>query len=258
MRLFLLPKTYRGEETVTLTGKDYNYIVNVLRLKNKSRITGRDAKGNIYNLEITDIGPKSCTLSSTPTEEACETTDALPQDRPVKPIVLYQCLPKGRKAEEIIKRATEIGVTTIVLVKSRNVIADISGKEESRLERYNSMIEEAIQQSGSTVPTKVEGVIDISEVPSHFEKFQQDLNVKGVGIILHQEKLTETQSTLAETLKDKPQAVGILVGAEGGFTDKECSDMTASGFKPVLLKTNILRCETASIYAISASQALIE
>lgn len=258
MRLFLLPKTFNNETSITLTGKDYNYIVNVLRLKKGQQISARDRNGNTYTLEILQSTGSSCTLSCQKSEKAEEFTDTLPQDRPQVPIVLYQCLPKGRKTDEIIKRATEIGVQRIVLVKSKNCVSDYSGKEESKLSRYDSIITEAVQQSGSTVPTQAEGVIDISKVPEHFEQFCRSNNTQGLGLLFHQAKLKEDQLSLVKTLKGFNGSIAIVIGSEGGFTENECRDLLDKGFKSVLLKTNILRCETASIYAMSAVQTLVE
>ena len=170
MRIFVLPKTFNGSSTLTLQGKDYNYIVNVLRLSVGKSLTGRDRHGQIWNLTIEEISNKTCTLKVEPAQEVCETTDAMPQDRPQCNIILYQCLPKGRKTDDIVRKATETGVRQIVLVKSKNCVADLSGKEESKISRYDSIIKEAIQQSGSIVPTAIDGVLDISQVAEDFEK----------------------------------------------------------------------------------------
>lgn len=259
MRIFVLPNTFDGtSETLTLQGKDYNYIVNVLRLTKGKSLTGRDKNGQAWNLTIEDITNKTCTLKAIPEVEASETTDAMPQDRPQCNIVLYQCLPKGRKTDDIVRKATETGVRQIVLVKSKNCVADLSGKEETRLSRYDSIIKEAVQQSGSMVPTAIDGVIDISKVAQDFEKRCNEYGTKGLGLLLHQCKLEENQSNLVEVLKNFKGTVGILVGSEGGFSDEECDQLLAQGFKAILLKTNILRCETASIYTIAAVQTLIE
>lgn len=256
MRLFLLPQTFKGEPVLEIAGKEYNYLVNALRLKEGQRIMGRDRSGALWDLSIESIGNGRCTLTAAPTQKETECTDALPQRRPLKPIILYQCLPKGRKADDIIKKATEAGVRSIVLVKSQNCIADISGKESSKLSRYDSIVKEAIQQSGSMVPTTVEGPIDISMVP-------QDLSNKAnkaptLGLVLHQCELQENQSDLFETIKGFEGTTAIVVGPEGGLSNEECSILLGAGFKAILLKTNILRCETASIYAIGAIQTILE
>ena len=261
MRLFLLPKTFKGENTLTLIGKEYNYLVRVLRIKEGQKVMGRDCNGNLWELTIAQIDNNTCIINTKASDKAIEYTDTLPQERPLKPIVLYQCLPKGRKLDDIIKKATEAGVCTIVLVKSHNCIADYTGKEISKIARFDAIIKEAIQQSGSVVPTTVEGPIDISKVPDDFSNKSKDK--KSLGLVLHQCELKQNQSDLVQCIKDfkgkeKEGITGIVVGAEGGLTNEECTNLMKANFKAVLLKTNILRCETASIYAIGAVQTLLE
>lgn len=256
MRLFLLPASFDNDSSLELTGKDYNYLIKALRLKKGQEIMGRDRDGGLWNLRIESISKTSCTLSAIPAETLEEKTDALPQMRPLKPIVLYQCLPKGRKADEIIKKATEAGVQDIVLVRSRNCVADIEGKEESRLGRYDAIVTEAVQQSGSVVPTKVHGVVDIRDVPRDFAARGEGLD--HMGIVLHQTRLSEDQEDLFSCLRGFDGITAILVGPEGGLEQEECALLMQAGFRAVVLKTNILRCETASIYAIGAVQTILE
>jgi len=259
MRIFVLPQTFDGSSnTVTLQGRDYNYIVNVLRLTVGKTLTGRDKNGQAWNLTIEDISNKCCTLKAEQTQDAEATTDAMPEDRPQRNIILYQCLPKGRKTDDIVRKATEAGVRQIVLVKSKNCVADFNGKEDTKLSRYDLIIKEAIQQSGSMVPTTIDGVVDINDIAEDFKERCKKLGTEGLGLLLHQCKLKENQSNLVKVLENFKGTVGILVGSEGGFTDEECNKLLAQDFKAILLKTNILRCETASIYAIAAVQTLIE
>lgn len=260
MRLFLLPSSFKGEHdkahSLEIVGKEYNYLVNALRLKEGQKIMGRDRSGALWDLTIDEICNGHCKLTAEPTQEAIEYTDALPQQRPLKPIVLYQCLPKGRKTDDIVKRATEAGVQAIVLVKSRNCVADISGKESSKLSRYDAVIKEAIQQSGSVVPTTVEGPIDISKIPEDLKRRANGSQT--LGLVLHQCELEKDQSDLLGTVKGFEGTTAIVVGSEGGLTNEECNKLLQAGFKAILLKTNILRCETASIYAIGAIQTILE
>ena len=124
MRLYLLPSSFSENMTsLEIRGKDYNYLINVLRLKKGQRLMGRDRNGGLWNLEITEVGKGCCVLSAEKADAIRAVTDNVPERAPLKPIVLYQCLPKGRKADDIIKKATEAGVRDIVLVKSRNCVA---------------------------------------------------------------------------------------------------------------------------------------
>lgn len=239
-----------------LSGKDFNYLIHALRLKEGQEIMGRDRDGRLWDLRITDIRKNRCTLSASQAQSAQSKTDALPEARPLKPIILYQCLPKGRKADDMIKKATEAGVRDIVLVRSRNCVASLEGKEETRLSRYDALIAEAIQQSGSMVPTKVHGVIDISAIPEDLRS--RSCGMESLGLVLHQTRLTENQSDLFSCVRGFDGCTALVVGPEGGLEEDECTMLLDAGFKAVLLKTNILRCETASIYAIGAVQTILE
>jgi len=256
MRLFLMPSGFKGEPELNLSGKDFNYLIHALRLREGQKVMGRDRDGGLWDLCITHIGKNSCTLSATRAARAESRTDTLPESRPLKPIILYQCLPKGRKADDIIKKATEAGVRDIVLVSSRNCVASLEGKEESRLSRYDAIVTEAIQQSGSLVPTKVSGVISISDVPADLKA--RSNGSETLGLVLHQTSLSEDQSDLMECVRGFSGCTALLVGPEGGLEEDECRMLLGQGFRAVLLKTNILRCETASIYAIGAIQTILE
>ena len=260
MRFFLLPKTFSGQPQIELTGKDANYLVNVLRLREGARIMGRDRDGNPWDLLILSKTKTSCVLSCTQAESITEATDTMPTFRPTCPIVLYQCLPKGRKTDEIVKRATEAGVSAVVLVQSRNCVASFEGKEDSKLSRYDAIVTEAVQQSGSSVPTKVEGVIAIDEICADFRKRMEAAGCSSpLGIVLHQSSLEGQDRTVISLMNDvHPDGVAIVVGPEGGLEESECSRLIEGGFHACVLRTNILRCETASIYTIGLVQSLLE
>ena len=48
------------------------------------------------------------------------------------------------------------------------------------------------------------------------------------------------------------------VGSEGGISPSECELFLSRGFKAVHFNTNILRCETASLYAAAAIQSALD
>jgi 16S rRNA (uracil1498-N3)-methyltransferase len=50
--------------------------------------------------------------------------------------------------------------------------------------------------------------------------------------------------------------VSLLVGPEGGLSERELRSATAAGFVPLRLGPRILRTETAPLAAIAAMQAL--
>lgn len=260
MRQYLLDSSFTGEQkTLVLADKESQYLTKVLRLKVGEHLLGRDRKGKAWLLKLEHIGKNSCILSVSPPgeKEVAVATDALPSYRGSYPrIFLYQCLCKGKKNETIVRQATEIGVEGITFVQSTFCVRDFSSKKDSSLgsqsDRLDAQIKEAIQQSGSPVPTSLdEEVISLADIPAHWGD-------RGPFIFFHQSSRGEQQSLpqlLATLPCDTP--IALLIGSEGGLSDDECALLENAGSYPVMLKGNILRSETAAIYALSTIQVLL-
>ncbi len=256
MRQYLLDSSFTGEQDkLVLTGKESQYLTKVLRLKVGERLLGRDRAGKAWLLTLEHIGKGSCILSVSPygEDEVDVATDALPSYKGSYPrLFLYQCLCKGKKNETIVRQATEIGVEEITLVQSEFCVKDYSQKKDNALDRLESQIKEAIQQSGSPIPTHLsEKVLTLSDIPKQWDN-------KGLFLFFHQKERGEDHQTLPQILSKIPTdtPIAMLIGSEGGLSDEECAFLEASGCIPVMLKGNILRSETAAIYALSTIQAL--
>ena len=261
MRIYLLPKEFSGEPLLRIEGKEAHYLTKVLRMQVGSRFAGRDHKGKIWDLEITHKDKNACSLScALAGEEVLETSDDLPAyNGPLPSLSLYQCLCKGKKMEQIVRQATELGTARIIPVQSVHCVVDLSKKEVDELtgkkDRLQAMVKEAIQQSGSAVPTTIEPTLRLTEVV-------EDWHGQGLGLFFHQLPITDQQTLAAAVYsyaREKgPQApIAVLIGPEGGLSDEEVQLLIHGGFKPIHLKTNILRAETAAIYALSSIQVVM-
>lgn len=256
MRVYVLPSSFRGTGSIVLSGKDAHYLIKVLRMKAGYSFAGRDSNGEFWDLAVTSIGKGSCTLScSRSAGEPKEVSDTLPSFRgPFPEIHLYQGICKGKKMEQIVRQVTELGVTRIIPVASRHGVVDLSGKEEDRKQRLEIIAKEALQQSGSPVMTAISMPIDVNGIPT-------DWGNRGTAIVLHQlpiEGQRSLQDLVREHLSLHPQdPVALVIGPEGGFSDQEVGLLTDGGFQPVLLKTNILRTETAAIVAAGVVQQML-
>lgn len=248
MRQYVLPKYFVGKETLELNREDSLYFIKVLRLKNGDKILARDNEGNPYQLIIKEINKKTCICSVLKIQEgdSFETIDTLPEKKEKYPkINLYQCVLKGKKNETVIRMATELGVSSISLIQSKYCI---SKKDNSNNQRYEKIIKEAIQQSGSSIITKFNNVISFSQMID---------NLKGPLFFFHQQEL-DNKSLYTKLLNyDETSEISLLIGPEGGLSNEECNSLIQKGCIPVTLKTNILRAETASIVAISAVHTIL-
>lgn len=253
MRIFVLPSDFQGTSQYTIEGKNAHYLTKVLRLTEGVEFTGRDEKGALWSLTILSVRKNSCILRCEPVvNEPTATTDTLPEFRgPFPEIHLYQAICKGKKMEQIIRQATELGVTRIIPVTSEFCVADISKKESARVSRYETIVREAVQQSGSPVVTEIAMPLSIDEVAADWAN-------RGTALLFHQGAIDQ-QKSLVEVLqihrsKIVQAPVAIVIGAEGGFSSREVEGLRNDQFLPVLLKTNILRAETAAIASLAIVQ----
>jgi len=234
-----MPDTYKGGNSLILVESDYHYLVRVLRYKKGHEFSGRDSKGNVFNLKIKDITGDSCIL-----EVKESKIDYIESPE----IVLYQCVCKGKKMDQIIRQATESGVSKIVPVVSDFSVSRPNNEKKGKTERWNKIVREAIQQSGSRVNTLVGKSVTIDEL-AEIDKSE------GIGLFFHQEVLDS--DSLHEYLSSGPGKVFLVVGPEGGLSDRETDILFEKRFYSVYLKTNILRSETAALYVIGAVQTIL-
>lgn len=205
---------------------------------------------------------------------------------------LFQFVPKPPKLDLIIRQAAECGVSTIQPVAGEfcqkgNVESALKKSSPSDM-RWGKIITEAREQSGSPVPTRIlpcrtfaeacalwkNGSIGDSPVRMAFVLYERSGGTLPVhrAIARAVGKSAGVAGEAAETaripgpqthgsLKNAPETadIAVMVGAEGGISPSELAGAKESGFIPVHLETNILRCETAALYGLAALQnAVVE
>ena len=244
MRIFLL-REGAGEGIYKLSSKERIYLTRVLRLEINSTFTAKDRDGRFYKAFLFD----GDTLALEPTDAPEETLlDGLSSYKgPFVPITAFISVLKGKKNELEARALTEIGVRRIVLMETEFTQSPLSGHQ---IERIEAIIREAVQQSGSQAPELI-GPVSFSEALGMAE---------GRTLLLHQSALGEEPKRLSDVLSDLDGTVPVsmMIGPEGGFSDRECALACSEGAVAVLLNTNILRAETAAIYTAAAIQSFFQ
>lgn len=240
MKTFLLPSEVR-EGSLVLDGQDFHYLCNVRRLKKGDSFPVKDKNDIQWLASIVDVEADCCRLILLEKLEEKEKEDEIP-------IHLFQCLPKGKKGDLIFRQAGETGVCTVQPLTCDHSLVKITGDKERRQkqERWQRVVREALQQSGSSVRTTV-------MAPEPFEKLK-DL-AKGTVFYLHQDKITGPR--MKERLRNNVEEVSLVIGPEGGFSGRELAWMKQWNFVPVYLGNNTLRVETAALYAIAAVKTIL-
>ncbi len=255
MRQFLIPASPQ-DGLVSVSGRDYRYLVQVLRLKSGDRFDGRLPDGTLCSLDVRTIDSKKKTVllavgdasvGDQPLPGANMPPPQLPDTFP--PIILFQWLLKGQKMDTVIRQCTETGVAVIVPVAGARSV--ITGRNDGhREERWNRIIREARQQSGSPVPTTVHPVIVPEKVPGTMVALAGE---RKFSAFLCTEAPLALKS-LHQYLVDGAAAVALVNGPEGGLTAGETDLLVKAGFSPIHFQTNILRAETCALYGIAAVQ----
>ncbi|MCL2705094.1 MAG: 16S rRNA (uracil(1498)-N(3))-methyltransferase [Spirochaetaceae bacterium] len=244
MKQFILPDFDNTDSEIILNKKETHYLKNVLRYKTGEIFSAADKSGNIWEAKILRFeNKKSIIMLCRKIEPPKEEREAIPE------IVLYQCLLKGKKMDLVVRQATEAGVSTIVPVESEFAVAKIEEKQRiEKTERWEKICKEALQQSGSSVLTNVKQHIAFKQLDQFCKKTE-------TSIFFHQN--TIEKKSLHQYLFQVAEKVNIIVGPEGGFSDKEVRLMMENGFLPAYLGKNILRAETAAIYGIAAIKTIL-
>lgn len=154
--------------------------------------------------------------------------------------VLCVSLVKIPRLEEAIQKATEIGVSKIIVFVSEFSQGNLVEQYHYKKPRFQKLIHEACKQSGSLVVPELVGIVE-------FEKLSE--LIEGETLILH-------PTTDALTTKEIPAASNLIVGPEAGFSDTELAWAKKQGYKPWKLSTNILRTETAAALGIGIVREL--
>lgn len=156
---------------------------------------------------------------------------------PLKKIVLFQAVAKKPKFEFIVQKATEIGISEIVPFMSEYCIAKVT---ENKAERLYEIALNACKQCERTIIPKISPATDVVGVIERFKEFD---------IVLFANERTDVGEKLKSLSKQKN--IAIIVGSEGGFSQKEKEKFVEAGAVSVSLGKRILRCETASVAMMS-------
>lgn len=239
MPKFFVKENQISNNKIEIVGDDVNHITNVLRMKQGEilKVCNQET-GENYMAEIINAQKNSVT---------CEIQEKLEEivESNVD-ITLYQGLPKFEKMELIIQKNTEVGVNAIVPVIMERTVVKLDEKQASKkLERWQKIAEIAAKQSMRDRIPKIKNIIKINKISDSLkeEKFDTIL----VAYENEEKTMLKEELKKLENSKDKKYKIAIIIGPEGGISEKEIEQLNNLGAKCVSLGRRILRTETAGI-----------
>lgn len=240
MHTLLLPsEILQAEGEQLLPDAQAHHLVTVLRAKLGDKLDLTDGNGHKRAAVISQLAKRSAVISFT------SEVETLPP--PPVELTLFQCIAKPARMDWLVEKAQELGVKRLVPIVSEYV--QIKPKDSS-VERWVRIAEAAITQCSSGYLMKVESACTWKDALPLFAEqptFLADLREK-----------QRTCTSAVQELSQPATKLGVIIGPEGDLSPSELEQATEAGVVPVTLGTNILRVETAALYAISAiSEAIM-
>ena len=241
-RFFVSPNQInRDKNEIMIVDEDVKHISKVLRLSNGDEIEVSDGLEYVYIAEISDIN-KNEVLATIVSSEKITTESNIH-------ITLFQSIPKSTKMDYIVQKATELGVKNIVPVISERTIVQFSNDKdaEKKRERWEKIVQEAAKQSKR-------GIVPTVEEPITFKKSLQRVNDFDLNLLAYEKESNIGLKKVIEKYRGVESIVniGIWIGPEGGFDDKEIALLENIKVETITLGPRILRTETAGAALISA------
>ncbi|GHU15918.1 ribosomal RNA small subunit methyltransferase E [Spirochaetia bacterium] len=257
MKRFILSRPPDSDGFIRLSGRDYHYLVRVRRLKAGAMFPAALPNGAEVQIQVHSTDGDTLVGECLTVDQRCQapTGPFLAKGclAPIPPILLFQALPKGTKMDLIVRQAAEGGITEIVPFASEHSIPKIHGGGE-KLERWERIIREARQQSGSGIATAVHAPLDMDGLLAYWKSIKAE-RPGSLGLLFHQDPVDE--GSLHGYLEVMPELTAMAIGPEGGFSPAEVSRFLAAGFKPVKIGDTILRTETAALYGAAAIRIIL-
>jgi len=218
-RFFINPNDIKENEAVIKEKGLIFRISRVLRLQPIERIAVLDNKGNEYLCSIKSISNNEIYLG------------VLKKGFYKEKLIVNAYIPliKKDKFELIVEKLTEIGVSRIIPILSKNCkIKSIN------IERLKKIAKESAEQSGKYIIPEIDKVITLNNAVER---------VTGLNIVLYRNAKDKIESLKNKTEKE----INLFLGPEADFADEEIDNFIKNKFNLVTLGKQIFKTETAAI-----------
>lgn len=212
-------------DRVALPPDAAHHLTRVLRLRDGAHVVAADGAGTAAPGQVAGDGIR---LGEPPT--------TTPATRPR--VVVWQGLGKGRKHDEVVRVATELGVDGIVAVETDRTVVELGGKVDRVHARWRAVATAACEQARRPRLPELAGPAAVADLLAGLDGRP--------CLVAHVGEATEPLAAARDVLAEEPAEVVVAVGPEGGWTAEEVAAFTAAGARVVALGPTVLRTEHAA------------
>lgn len=222
--------------TVTLGEQASAHLVRVLRRSVGDECVLFNGDGCDYPARLVSVAKKAA---------QAEVLAAAPLDNesPLQ-LTLVQALARGEKMDWILQKGTELGVSAFAPVLTERTEVRLDAERAlRRLAHWTGVVVAACEQSGRARVPRIHEPRSLAEHAAASDSTHLRLALDP--------RATQTLSGLAPRVP-----VELVVGPEGGLSERDLASLGAAGYVGVRLGPRVLRTETAGLTAVTLLQAL--
>lgn len=218
----------RVGELITVIGDEAKHAVRVKRVREGDRVRVLTGGGGVALTEVHASGR----------DVVLGVIDSWVEPAPVPFVEVCSATPKGPRLEKMIDMLAQVGADCWRPMNTKYGVVD---PRDTKLERCKRVAQEAGKQCLRAHQMRIDSALDFEDVldaPTPVQLVMADAS-------------GERYESHVSSPQQPVQAVRVLVGPEGGFTDQEVEMAVRSGAKLVNLGPHVLRIETACVLLAS-------
>ena len=148
---------------------------------------------------------------------------------------------KEQKMDLILQKATELGISSITpIITNRSIIKLKPSDYDKKMTRWKKIVKEASEQSHRI---DIPDILDIKEI--------KDLDkIDGNKYVCSTREKSKNIKLVMKNVEICDR-INVVIGPEGGLTEKEEEMLNKQGFLSITLGNRILRVETVPLFILS-------
>ena len=232
--LFFVPASKANGPEILLDGAELRHL-RAARIQAGQTVWLFDEEGTRIRAEVQAISSGGARLLILERER--------PRDARLR-LTLVQSVLKNKAMDEVVEGAAEWGVRALIPVSSERTVVKFVDREERKAERWKQVARAAAEQCKSGRVPEIAAPRPLAEILAD--------PPSGRLVVLSEHGGRALKDILAEAPvppAGTPEEWVLLLGPEGGWSEKELEAIAAAGFEAASLGPQILRAGTAALSA---------